>query len=319
MPRDEHALLRAVGTMLAESDAATAQAIEAVREEVAAQLAALPEPEPGPPGRNGVDGRDGVDRVLALPATVGPDQRCPPGEIIHHARGIWQAVRPTSGDPSRDPLGWRCLVPGIAGIEFAENMATRQATCTIRTSDGEAHEVSWRLPAGYLPPDWQQRGWGILAGDILRDGDDDYVALIDFPGNPLGESTAANWQKMQVVGRRGKTGSAGQAGPQGEPGPGLRGLTIVRDPANAGLAILPDYDDPRVQAEPIAIDLMTEPAAQGRSAIVGFAGAYHAAKRFNRGDVVSAIVEGLPSLWLSLKPDNREPLRENTGGWQRMI
>jgi hypothetical protein len=318
MPLDHQRLMKAVGTLLAESDANTAKAIEEVRGEVTAQIAALPAPEPGPPGR---DGGDGIDRVVCVPAAIGPAQRCPRNEIIHHGKGIWQAIRETAGDPDNDPAGWKCLVPGIAGIEFAEDLSQRRASCTIRTSDGQAHEVSWRLPAGYLPHDWQQRGWGIIAGDILRDGDHDYVALCDFPGNPLDPRTADNWQKMQVVGRRGRTGepgAKGDPGAQGEPGPGLTGLALVRDPAHAHLAILPRYADARVQAEPIELDLMTEPAAPGRAAIVGFAGPFHISKRYGRGDVVSAVMHGGPTLWLSLKPDNSDPLTDS-GSWQRMI
>jgi hypothetical protein len=318
---DAPKLMRAVGTLLAESDAANAKAIEEVREEVTAAIAALPAPEPGPPGLDGLDGGDGIDRVVCSPASVGPTQRCPRNEIIHHGCGIWQAIRETAGDPDNDPSGWKCLVPGIAGIEFAEDLAGRRASCTIRTSDGAAHEVGWRLPAGYLPHDWQQRGWGIIAGDILRDGDHDYVALIDFPGNPLDPRTAENWQKMQVVGRRGRTGDPGKKGDPGdagEPGPGLTGLSLIRDPARAHLAILPRYADARVQAEPLELDLMIEPAPEGRAAIVGFAGPFHNSKRYGRGDVVSAVMHGGPTLWLSLKPDNRDPLTDS-GSWQRMI
>ncbi len=318
MPLERQAILRAVGTMLAESDAEHGKALAAVREEVAEQLAALPAPVPGPPGRDGENGKDGLDRVLAAPASAVPGKRCPRNEIIHHGRGIWQSIRETSGDPDEDPAGWKCLVPGIAAIEFAEDMGSRRATCTIRTSDGMAHEIGWRLPAGFLPPDWQERGWGILAGDILPDGDHHYRALIDSPGNPLAEATADNWQKVQVVGRRGKIGPQGIPGDRGEAGPGIKGLALVRNEAGTGLAIVPEYADPRINAEPIAIDLLVEPAEQGRSAIVGFAGRYHTGKAFGRGDVVSAITDRMPSLWLSLKPDNREALAEGAA-WQRMI
>jgi hypothetical protein len=324
MPLDHARLMKAVGTLLAESDAAAMKAIDEVREEVAAQIAALPPPLAGPPGSDGRDGRDGADgadRVVLAPAAIGPDQRCPRNEIIHHGRGIWQAIRATSGDPDHDPAGWTCIVPGIAGIAFAEDLSTRRATFTVRTSDGEAHEFGWRLPAGFLPHDWQERGWGIIAGDVLRDGDHDYRALVDFPGNPLDPRTAENWEKIQVIGRRGRAGDPGRKGDpgeRGEPGPGLTGLSLVRDPVNAGLAILPRYADSRINPEPIAVDLMTEPAEQGRAAIVGFVGPFHAAKQYARGDVVSAVVQGDKSLWVSLIPDNRKPLTDG-GSWQRMI
>jgi hypothetical protein len=314
MPLDP-LMAKAIGELLAEHEADMLERLTAIRSEFGDLLAELPQPEPGEPGRKG---RDGIDRVLAAPATVGPEQACEHNTIAHHRKGIWQAIRDTTGDPTTDPAGWKCLVPGVAAIETEQSLQARSITARFITSDGASHEVSWKMPATYLPHDWQQQGMGIIAGDILREGDNDFVALTDSPGNPLDEKTAGNWSKVQVIGRRGRQGDKGNKGDEGPPGPGLAGMTLVRDPAGGSLAILPAYADKRVKPEPIAIDLMVEPVAQGRSAIVGFAGPFHAAKRYGRGDVVSARIGNEPGLWLSLKPDNRTALGA-AGAWQRMI
>jgi hypothetical protein len=315
MPDLNRPLIAAIGKLLAEQAAETRAAINqvetaigaVVERQVAEAITQIPAAR---------DGKDGTDRILVLPRTVRGDEPCEHNAIVHHRFGLWQAVRATSGDPDTDPAGWKCLVPGVAGIETAEDYGRREIVAAFRMSDGRAHECRWRMPATYLPPDYLQRGWGIIAGDILRDGDHDYVALVDNP-DPPGADPGEQWQKLQVIGRRGRPGESLRGDP-GPPGPGLEGLSIVRDPASDRLAILPTYADKRIPAEPIAIDLMTEAPPRGRAAIVGFAGPFHTAKHYGRGDVVSAFQGEAPGLWLSLRPDNHDPLA-NAASWQRMI
>jgi hypothetical protein len=295
---------RALEDHLAAAEATTAMLVDV---KLSKAISELPAPR---------DGQDGTDRILALPRTVREDEACEHNAIVHHRFGLWQAVRATSGDPDTDPAGWKCLVPGVAGIETREDYARREMIAGFRMSDGRLHECRWRMPATYLPHDYRQRGWGVIAGDILRDGDHDHVALVDNPAPPAGENSD-QWQKLQVIGRRGRPGESVKGEP-GPPGPGLEGLAIVRDPASDRLAILPEYADKRIPAVPIAIDLMTEPLAQGRAAIVGFAGAFHSSKRYARGDVVSAFQGDAAGLWLSLRPDNQAPLHDGAA-WQRMI
>lgn len=306
MPVDGAHILEAVGFLLAEHERELDGKLAAVRRE----LEALPPPEPGAPGK------PGLDRVLAAPCTIGELEHCERNTIAHHAGGLWQAIRSTTGDPTRDPAGWKCLVPGIARVEFGESYARRELEARFVTSDGETHAVRWRMPATYLPHDWQQRGWGIIAGDILRDEGADYVALVDDPGNPLAEASSGNWHKVAVVGRRGRPGDKGNDGDPGAAGPGLTGLKLVRDGAGA-LALLPEYADPRVRAEPLAVDLLLEPPANGLDLIVGFGGAWHAGKRYARGVVVSSLTNGAGALWLSLAADNTAPL--GSPGWRRMV
>jgi hypothetical protein len=305
------ALIEAIGVMLAEQEQTLSRALA----EIDARLAALPVPPPGQPGENGLDG---VDRILAAPMTIAREQRCARNDIVHHAAGLWQAIRETSGDPDHDPAGWKCLVPGVSMIETGEDWPRREMVARFRMSDGVAHECRWRMPATYLPADWRQRGWGIIAGDILREGDSDFIALIDMPGDPLADATASNWQKMTVIGRRGRPGEPGRKGDDGNPGPGLEALTIVRDPTDSHLAILPVYGDKRIAPKPITIDLLAEPAPPGRSVIIGYAGGWHSSKRYGRGDVVSGTSGDQKGLWLSLAPENHAPLN-NASAWERMV
>jgi hypothetical protein len=151
-----------------------------------------------------------------------------------------------------------------------------------------------------LPPDYLARGWGVIAGDVLRaDGADvELMALRD--GALLGQ--AADWSETRLRGFRGQKGPPGDPGPRGDRGPGVVGLDLVR--GDAGLVLIPRYSDPAIEAEPIAIDFLLTDPVDGRAPIACFAGAWQAAKTYARGDAVRATIGGRDRLCLSIKPDN---------------
>ena len=239
------AIIEAVGQTLVDAESRAAERFEEFRadmlERFAEFIGQIPDPEPG---------RDGVDRVMALPRYVKPGESCELNCIAWANAGIWQSVRATSGGPSDDPSGWKCLVPGVAAIETREDWPARELVIGLRMSDGQLHECRGRMPATRLPPDFMQRGWGVLAGDTLRPPGEDIELMALRDGAALGE--ASDWQETRLRGFRGQKGGAGDRGPAG---PGLAGLTLVDGPA--GLAIMPRYEDPKVKAEPITVDLLT--------------------------------------------------------------
>lgn len=306
-------ILEAVGQVLAEHTADVMRRLDAQRDDmlqhVAERLADLPAPEPGEPGR------DGLDRILALPRYVKAGESCEPNAIAWANAGIWQSVRATSGGPLDDPSGWQCLVPGVAAIETREDWKTRELIFGLRMSDGQLHECRGRMPATLLPNDYLARGWGVLAGDTLRPvpdqpGDDlELLALVD--GATLGE--ASHWHERRLRGFRGQKGARGDPGP---PGPGLVGLDLVT--AGERLAIAPRFADPATKAEPIAVDLLTADPAPGLAPIVGFAGEWNGARSYGRGAVVSGMVGTGRRLLLSLRSDNTARLAD-AGAWQVML
>lgn len=288
-------------------DTRTAAALQArfadMLERMAAEIGALPPPDPGEPGAPGRDGRDGIDRQLALPRAVRSGDTCEANEIAVCCGGIWQAVRVTSGGPEDDPAGWKCLVPGVTDFTVREDMAARELVFAARMSDGRVHECRARQGACQLPPDYLARGWGVLAGDTLRAEGADVEAMALRDGALLGQ--AADWSETRLRGFRGQKGPPGERGPPGDRGPGLVGLDLAR--GDAGLVLIPRYADPAVEAEPIAIDFLVNdpgPAGGDRAPIACFAGAWTAAKPYARGDAVRAVIGGVQRLCLSIKPDN---------------
>jgi hypothetical protein len=309
MQFDSEAVLGAVGLVLAEHGEETRALIDAQRcavleqlEQLEQRLETLPEPAPGEPGR------DGTDKIVLLPRHIGAADAFAANDIAWHNGGIWQAVRNGIGDPSRDPAGWKCLVPGISAIETREDFATRELIFGFRMSDGTLHESRSRMPAGFLPADYAARGWGVIAGDIVRDGDFDRQALRDNPSEP------ADWTLREVRGRRGRDGKS-MPGEPGRPGPGLIGLTLARDAQTARLVIVPTFADPAVKAEPVAIDLLTEEPEATRHIIRTFCGAWRGGKSYGRGDVV----RHNGALMLSLRPDNDQAPADGAPSWERML
>lgn len=312
MELDNAAILAAVAERLVEHERRGAAAldnfgrlIDALADRFADELdrrfAELPVPSDGEPGK------DGLDRVLALPRHVKAGEAFERNEIAWHAGGLWQAVRAGVGGPDDDPAAWRCLVPGVAAIEAVEDWTRREFVFAFRMSDGHRHETRARMLPGYLPPGWHEAGVGVIAGDLVRDGEFERTALVDGadPGDPT------QWLCREIRGRRGRDGKS-LPGDPGPPGPGLVGLTLAR--AGERLAIVPRFADPGVEVVPIAVDLLVEDPAPGLRAIVGFAGKHAAGRDYGRGVVVS----GAGGLWLSLKPDNRAPLVEGAS-WERML
>jgi len=306
---------------LVDLDGATAELVQLrfaeMLEKMAAEIAALPPAEPGAPG---ADGRDGVDRMAVLPRMVRSGESCSANEIAWHANGLWQSVRTTSGGPGDDPSGWKCLVPGISDFTMRPDWQAREFVFAARMSDGQLFECRGRMTAGPLPPDYLDKGWGVLAGDTLRPpagpdgsgGDVELMALRDgaLLGNP------ADWQETRLRGFRGQKGLKGDAGERGAPGPGLVGLDVVR--GDAGLVILPRFADPAIEAEPIALQLLTADPEPGRQLIATWSGAWLASRTYGRGDVVRGIIAGEPRLLLSVVPENNRPPHDDRA-WQVMI
>lgn len=309
-------ILEAVGLVLAEQAAETETRMAQLRSDCAAALAeaidSLPAPEPG------AAGRDGTDRILALPRYVREGESCEPNTLAWCAAGIWQSVRVTSGSPADDPSGWKCLVPGVAAIETREDWATRELVIGLRMSDGVCHECRGRMPATQLPPDYLERGWGVLAGDTLRPPPDlpgeeiELLALRD--GAALGDPDA--WREIRLRGFRGQKGLRGDPGERGPPGPGLAGLELGR--AGGRLALVPRFADPAIKAEPIAVDLLVDDPGPGLAPITGFAGDWNAGRTYRRGEVVAALVGTARHLCLSIKPDNNARPAD-ASAWQVML
>lgn len=322
LPAPAGAILEAVGLVLAEraadSDHALAELKRWCEGEIAERIDALPAPLPGAPGRDGSDGRDGTDRVLALPRYVREGESCEANTIAWANAGIWQSVRVTSGGPADDPSGWRCLVPGVAAIETSEDWARRELVIGLRMSDGQLHECRGRMPATLLPPDYRARGWGVLAGDTVRPvpdqpGDEmELLALVD--GADIDRPD--HWRATRLRGFRGQKGPRGDPGERGPPGPGLAGLDMVR--AGGRLALVPRFADPKVTADPIAVDLLTDDPEPGLAPIAGWAGPWNAARTYRRGEVVNAQIAGHARLCLSMKSDNAAR-PDDASAWQVML
>lgn len=308
---DSEAIFSALGAalvdherkMTAELDLALRALADDWSDELDRRLGELPAPRDGEPGK------DGLDRVLALPRHIGPAERYERNDIAWWRAGIWQAVRAGQGDPETDPGGWKCLVPGIAAIETREDWRKRELVFAFVLASGERHETRARMLPGFLPPDWQASGIGVLAGDIMREGDFERLALVDG-ADP---AKASDWQAREIRGRRGRDGK-GLPGERGPAGPGLVGLTFAREPGGP-LVILPQYADPTVKAAPVEVELFLGELAPPLRPILGFEGRHSATKAYRRGSVVSAPGG---ALWLSLAPDNRAPLAEGEQ-WERMI
>lgn len=298
-----------IADALASADERTDGLLAELETRFAEALENLPEPEPGERGR------DGLDRVLALPRYVREGETCEANVIAWAMAGLWQSVRVTSGGPADDPSGWRCLVPGVHAIETREDWTSRELVIGLRMSDGTLHECRGRMPATQLPPDYLARGWGVLAGDTLRPppeqpGDEiELLALKD--GAALGN--AEDWRETRLRGFRGQKGKPGDKGERGPPGPGLAGLGLARE--GDRLALVPRYADPTIEAEPIAVDLLVDDPGPGLAPVTGYAGDWNAARTYPRGAMVSAIIGGTPRLCLSIKPDNNDAPGKGRG-WQ---
>lgn len=308
MALDSQRIIKAVGVMLAEHEAQTETQLATIREETAQAIAALPAPEPGDPGR------DGVDRIMALPRWVKEGEACPANEIAWWQSGIWQSVRATSGNPADDPSGWQCLVPGVHAIDTSEDWTRRELVIGLRMSDGHLHECRARMPATRLPPDFEARGWGVLAGDtlLMEGGETERLALVDGAQMDVAE----HWEEYRyrgVRGQRGKQGDPGGPGKEGPPGPGVIGLDIVADPTGSAAALLPKYADKSVKAEPVVIDLIQRDPGEGRQVITCWAGPWNAGRTFQRGDVVSSNGR----LFLNTRAENTGKPGE-AGGWEAM-
>lgn len=278
-------------------------------ETVANAIATIPDPEPG------ADGRDGIDRVMMLPRYVKAGEPCEQNTIAQAAGGIWQAVRSCVGGPEDDPAGWRCLVPGIGDLEeTADDLARRQYVFRFRMADGFLREVRGRMPAQLLPPDFQALGWGVLAGDTLRDeaGDMERMALCDGadPDRP------EDWREYRLRGFRGQRGKPGEPGPPGPPGVGVVGFDVVE--AEGALALVPRFTDPKQEAAPIVLDLSAADPAPDLMPIVGYAGRWDASRTYRRGVVVSVDGPGGKRLYLSTKSGNAgRP--EHGSAWEELI
>lgn len=305
-------ILEAVGLALVEYEGRAVERFDRFRADILQQFAdfvgQLPEPEPGRPG---------VDRILTLPRYVKEGESCEANTVAWCNAGIWQSVRVTSGGPADDPSGWKCLVPGVAQIETAEDWKAREFIIGLRMSDGTLHQCRGRMPATRLPVDYMQRGWGVLAGDTLRPpaepGEEiELEALKD--GACIG--IPEHWQEIRLRGFRGQKGKPGDQGLAGPPGPGLTGLDMVE--ADGRLAIMPRFADPQIKGAAIAVDLLVDDPQPGLAPIVGFAGAWHGARTYRRGEVVSAQVDGAPRLLLSIRPDN-DARPNDDRAWQVMI
>lgn len=301
-------ILEAVGLVMRDEADRAEERFQLFRAEILERLAEVAAIEPAP-------GRDGVDRILALPRYVKEGESCEANCIAWANAGIWQSVRATSGGPLDDPSGWKCLVPGVSQIETREDWTRRELVIGLRMSDGTLHECRGRMPATRLPADYLARGWGVLAGDTLRpEGEEvEFLALKD--GAALGDAEA--WAEYRLRGSRGQKGLRGDPGPRGTPGPGLTGLALVDDPQR-GLTIVPRFSDPAVKAEPIEVDLLAADPPPGLQPIVGFAGDWASMRTYRRGEVVKAIVAGQPRLLLSIRSDNNAG-PDDARAWQVML
>jgi hypothetical protein len=219
-------------------------------ERFAAEITRLPAPEPGPPGR------DGIDRMLVLPRPVRPDESCAANEIATSAAGLWQSVRVTSGGPQDDPAGWKCIVPGLAGFEVTTDWVAREWVFAARASDGQVHESRTRMGAAMLPPDYLERGWSVLAGDRLRPEGSEIELMALRDGALLGN--AAHWCETRLKGFRGQRGLPGERGERGPPGASLVGFDVVRGDSGAKM-LVPRFTDPAIRADPIPIELIVSP------------------------------------------------------------
>ena len=92
--------------------------------------------------------------------------------------------------------------PTLVGVEAREDWTAREHVTVHRMSDGTEFETRSRMMPGVLPLDYAALGWGVIKGDMIRDGDFDRTALVDNPS--IGRSD--HWSVREVRGRRGRPG-----------------------------------------------------------------------------------------------------------------
>jgi HK97 family phage portal protein len=99
--------------------------------------------------------------------------------------------------------------PSLVAVEAREDMAAREHVTVHRMSDGSEFESRSKMMPGVLPLDYAALGWGVIKGDMIRDGDLDRTALVDNPS--IGR--ADHWSVREVRGRRGRPGPSAVPAP----------------------------------------------------------------------------------------------------------
>jgi HK97 family phage portal protein len=120
-----------------------------------------------------------------------------------------QLPAPPAPEAPPDPVPEPPAAISLAGIETRQDWRRRELVFEFRLSDGSVQESRARMLPGILPADHAALGWGVITGDIIRDGEFDRVALCDDPqpGRP------DHWSVREIRGRRGRAGPPGAAPP----------------------------------------------------------------------------------------------------------
>lgn len=157
------------------------------------RLSELPTPKDG---RDGVDGRDGLQPEI-LPE-IDQAKSYKRGTYAKHNGGLWRTYEQSAG-----LKGWECIVDGIANVSV-EQHNERAYGITVTRSSGATEQTLARLPAmiyrGVYKPDG-----GYEEGDTVTWGGSLWAATAEPEGKP-GEPGAKGWTLAAKRGANGQDG-----------------------------------------------------------------------------------------------------------------
>lgn len=164
----------------------------------------------GKDGRDGVDGKDGKDGTFGEITKYVPGLVYAPHALVVARGGVWQAVQSTVEPVAADSPYWRCIVPGVADMQFDTEDEGRFFTMSVELSNGikvdTRAESSMLLYRGVYSDDGEY-----AKGDAVTQNGSVWVAKGPTSSKP---GTADNPDWVLAV-KRGQDGRSGKDGADG--------------------------------------------------------------------------------------------------------
>mgnify|MGYP001328616358 CR=1 FL=1 len=247
-----------------------------IDEEVKARLETVQD------GKDGINGRDGVDRQLIQPIEIEDDQQVKKGSVVYHRGGLFQAVRDVAGNPDRDPHGWSSICDGIADVYHGFDKSEGKHSFEIELTTGKKQVLEFDRAPAYLPPGEHKS----VEGDFYLDG----TVLRLFRDE--------EWLEVDLRGSRGRKGYKGDDGEKGEKG--LDGVGIADVMAEKNMLIVELTNG---EVKELLLDIAVPEEKDIDAEIKRYAGDWHTSKSYAKGDVVTSF----DGLWLCLKNTKEQP------------
>jgi hypothetical protein len=152
-----------------------------VRDEVAKQVAAVPVPKDGKPGRDALD--------LEILEGIDPQRSYPGGTFALHDGGMVLAVRDTDplvGD-DLEASGWKVTQDGIKAIEREECEDERMTRVVVVSTSGKRFAVDCLTAPGLKDKGVHRPGMRYRAGDAVTSDESYWVCRSDTQTSPPGE------------------------------------------------------------------------------------------------------------------------------------